>query len=176
MPRSPQPRSHREVSPCSSERSSRTTWHDSPNSPSTPSGPSSRTPSARCSTDSSSPPCTIDWRGDYREQLPTLHDPAAHKYVAVAESAAGVITGYVAWRADPARRHGEITLLAVDRAHRAGGTGTALCEHAFADLRGRGAKLVEIGTGGDSFHTPARALYESLGCVPFPTVYYYRRL
>ncbi|MEI5523611.1 GNAT family N-acetyltransferase [Streptomyces brasiliscabiei] len=117
-----------------------------------------------------------DWRGDYRELLPTLHDPAEHRYVAVAESADGVTVGYVAWRADPARRHGEITLLAVDRDHRGDGTGTALCEYAFADLRGRGTKLVEIGTGGDPFHAPARALYESLDCVPFPTVYYYRRL
>ncbi|WP_216590618.1 GNAT family N-acetyltransferase [Streptomyces brasiliscabiei] len=117
-----------------------------------------------------------DWRGDYRELVPTLHDPARHRYVAVAESADGVLAGYVAWRADPARRHGEITLLAVDRHHRGGRTGTALCEHAFTDLRAHGTKLVEIGTGGDTFHAPARALYESLGCVPFPTVYYYRQL
>lgn len=117
-----------------------------------------------------------DWRDDYREQLPTLHDPARHKYIAVAETADGVVVGHVAWRADPDRHHGEITLLAVDRAYRGDRTGTALCEHAFADLRERGAKLVEIGTGGDAFHTPARALYESLGCTPFPTVYYYRQL
>ncbi|WP_371580046.1 N-acetyltransferase family protein [Streptomyces sp. NBC_01314] len=116
-----------------------------------------------------------DWRDDYREQVPALHDPAQHKYVAVAE-AAGVIAGYVAWRADLTRRHGEITLLAVDQDHRGDRTGTALCEHAFADLRGRGTRLVEIGTGADAFHAPARALYESLGCVPFPTVHYYRQL
>ncbi|MDX3645655.1 GNAT family N-acetyltransferase [Streptomyces sp. MB09-02B] len=117
-----------------------------------------------------------DWRGDYRELVPTLHDPAEHKYVAVAESADGAIAGYVAWQADLVRHHGEITLLAVDERHRGDGTGTALCEHAFADLRGRGTKLVEIGTGGDAFHAPARALYESLGCVLFPTAHYYRRL
>ncbi|MFF6780176.1 GNAT family N-acetyltransferase [Streptomyces sp. NPDC012510] len=116
-----------------------------------------------------------DWRGDYRELVPTLHDPDRHKYVAVAETD-GLIAGYVAWQADLARHHGEITLLAVDERHRGDGTGTALCEHAFADLRGRGTELVEIGTGGDPFHAPARALYESLGCVPFPTVYYYRQL
>ncbi|MDX2549814.1 GNAT family N-acetyltransferase [Streptomyces stelliscabiei] len=116
-----------------------------------------------------------DWRDDYRALVPTLHDPAQDKYVAVAE-ADGVIAGYVAWRAGPTRRHGEITLLAVDAEHRGDRVGTALCEHAFADLRGRGTKLVEIGTGGDAFHAPARALYESLGCVLFPTAHYYRRL
>ncbi|MDX3132208.1 hypothetical protein PV367_20965, partial [Streptomyces europaeiscabiei] len=52
----------------------------------------------------------------------------------------------------------------------------ALCEHAFADLRGRGTRLVEIGTGGDAFHAPARALYESLGRVPFPAAHHYRQL
>ncbi|WP_405961120.1 GNAT family N-acetyltransferase [Streptomyces sp. NBC_00024] len=117
-----------------------------------------------------------DWRDDYRQQLPTLHDPARHRYVAVAETESGVIVGYVAWQADLTRRHGEITLLAVDKDHRGDRTGTALCEHAFADLRGRGTRLVEIGTGGDAFHAPARALYESLGCVPFPAVHYYRQL
>ncbi|MDX3694229.1 GNAT family N-acetyltransferase [Streptomyces europaeiscabiei] len=117
-----------------------------------------------------------DWRDDYREQVPALHDPAQHKYVAVAEAGGGVIAGYVAWRADLARHQGDITLLAVDKDHRGDRTGTALCEHAFADLRGRGTKLVEIGTGGDAFHAPARALYESLGCVPFPTAHYYRQL
>ncbi|MDT0571467.1 GNAT family N-acetyltransferase [Streptomyces sp. DSM 3412] len=116
-----------------------------------------------------------DWRDDYRTLVPTLHDPDQDKYVAVAE-ADGVIVGYVAWRLGPTRHHAEITLLAVEAAHRGDRVGTALCEHAFADLRGRGAELVEIGTGGDTFHAPARALYESLGCVLFPTAHYYRRL
>ncbi|MDW8809767.1 GNAT family N-acetyltransferase [Streptomyces scabiei] len=37
-------------------------------------------------------------------------------------------------------------------------------------------QLVEIGTGGVPFHAPARTLYESLGCVPFPMAHYCRRL
>jgi hypothetical protein len=31
---------------------------------------------------------------------------------------------------------------------------------------------VSIGTGGDDFHAPARALYEELGFTPFPNVNY----
>jgi len=27
---------------------------------------------------------------------------------------------------------------------------------------------VEIGSGGDDFHTPARVFYESLGCIQLP--------
>ena len=42
--------------------------------------------------------------------------------------------------------------------------------------RALGAEMVEIRTGADDFHAPARALYESLGCVQYPTAAYYREL
>ena len=115
------------------------------------------------------------WRDDYRAQVPELHDPGNHKYVAVAEEN-GVLGGYVAWTVEPARRHGSIGLLAVAAAHRRDNLGTALCEHAFAAMREHGAEMVEIGTGGDNFHAPARALYESLGCVKLPVAVYFREL
>ncbi|MEW9547714.1 GNAT family N-acetyltransferase [Nonomuraea sp. NPDC050783] len=124
-----------------------------------------------------------DWRGDYHRQLAGLHDPARHKHVAVAEPEPGSepapgsgIAGYVAWSVDPARRNGVISHLAVGSARRRHGLGTALCEHAFGALREHGAEVVEIGTGGDPFHAPARALYDRLGCVALPVVVYYRRL
>ncbi|WP_329126116.1 GNAT family N-acetyltransferase [Streptomyces sp. NBC_01465] len=116
-----------------------------------------------------------NWRDDYRREVPELHDPGQHKYVAVAESN-GRITGYVGWRVEPARAYGSITLLAVAADHRRGRAGAALCEHAFGEMRGLGARMVEIGTGGDAFHAPARALYESLGCVKVPTAVYFREL
>jgi hypothetical protein len=47
-------------------------------------------------------------------------------------------------------------------------------------LRRHGQKDVEvvtIGTGGtDSFHAPARALYESMGFVPVHVAVYFRQL
>jgi ribosomal protein S18 acetylase RimI-like enzyme len=116
-----------------------------------------------------------DWRGDYRRQVPGLHDPAAHKYVAVAEHD-GVLIGYVAWRVDTTRRQGAVELLAVARGQRRSGTATTLCEHAFAAMRREDAQYVEIGTGGDDFHAPARAFYESLGCVKLPVAVYFREL
>lgn len=116
-----------------------------------------------------------DWRQDYRKQLARLHAPERHSYVAVAE-ADDAIAGYAAWSLDPARRNGSIELLAVAAGHRRHGVGTALCEHAFEQMRARGAEVVEIGTGGDPFHAPARALYERLGCTPLPVTVYYRRL
>jgi ribosomal protein S18 acetylase RimI-like enzyme len=116
-----------------------------------------------------------DWRGDYRRQLPGLHDPDAHKYVAVAD-ADGVPAGYVAWQLDTARRRAAVELLAVGREHRRSNIATALCNHAFAAMRAGGAEYVEIGTGGDDFHAPARAFYESLGCVKVPVAVYFREL
>jgi ribosomal protein S18 acetylase RimI-like enzyme len=117
------------------------------------------------------------WADDYRAQVPGLHDPAAGKYVAVAQTSDGAIAGYVAWAIDPARRHGDIKLLAVAEAHRREHTGTALCDHAFSDMKEKDVEVVIIGTGGtDSFHAPARALYESLGCVPCHVAYYFRQL
>jgi ribosomal protein S18 acetylase RimI-like enzyme len=115
------------------------------------------------------------WRDDYVKQVAELHDPAQHRYVAVAEIDS-VIAGYVAWAGDPERRNASVTILAVSAKHRRLGAGTVLCEHAFAAMRELGAEVVTIGTGGDGFHAPARALYEALGCTPLPVTVYYREL
>jgi ribosomal protein S18 acetylase RimI-like enzyme len=117
-----------------------------------------------------------NWAQDYRDLVPTLHDPATGRYVAVAEADDGSIAGYVGYVVDPARRHGDIDILAVESQRRRHQTGTALCEHAFADMRARGVEVVGIGTGGDPFHAPARALYESLGCSPVPQMGYLKAL
>jgi ribosomal protein S18 acetylase RimI-like enzyme len=121
------------------------------------------------------------WADDYRSQVPALHDPAAGKHVAVAEVDAGAdvaaVAGYVAWTIEPARRHGEVAILAVAAGSRRDHIGTSLCEYAFNDMAGKGIEVVTIGTGGtDSFHAPARALYESLGCVPVHVSYYFKQL
>jgi len=115
------------------------------------------------------------WRADYRRQVGELHAPDQHKYVAVAEID-GAVAGYVAWSVDPSRRNGEITHLAVSTAHRRHHVGTTLCKHAFGAMRALGAEVASIGTGGDDFHAPARALYESLGCTMLPVAVYYRQL
>ncbi len=115
------------------------------------------------------------WRADYVTQVAELHAPADDKHVAVAEHD-GEIVGYVAWTVDAAKKNGSVTHLAVEGAQRRNHTGAALCEHAFAAMRAAGAEVVEIGTGGDPFHAPARALYEKLGCTPVPVTVYYRRL
>jgi ribosomal protein S18 acetylase RimI-like enzyme len=117
------------------------------------------------------------WADDYRAQVPALHDPAAGKHVAVAETSDRAIAGYVAWTVDLAKRHGEVVILAVAEAHRRHHIGTALCEYAFDDMTRKDVEVVTIGTGGtDSFHAPARALYESIGCVPAHVAVYFKQL
>jgi ribosomal protein S18 acetylase RimI-like enzyme len=116
-----------------------------------------------------------DWRADYHTQVAELHDPSRHRYVAVA-AIDGAIAGYVAWNVDPARRSAALTHLAVASVHRRNHAGSALCEHAFGEMRALGAEVVEIGTGADPFHAPARALYEKLGCVELPIAVYYKQL
>jgi ribosomal protein S18 acetylase RimI-like enzyme len=116
-----------------------------------------------------------NWREDYHTEVAGLHDPEAHKFVAVAE-VDGAIAGCIGWRVDPDTKYACIELIAVDPGRRRSGVGAALCEHAFAQMRALGAEMVEIRTGADDFHAPARALYESLGCIQYPTAAYYREL
>jgi len=116
------------------------------------------------------------WADDYRQSVPTLHDPKANKHVAVAETDAGEIAGYVGWVIETERRHGEIGMLAVRVSARAKGLGRELCEHAMGAMREQDVEVVSLGTGGDWFHAPARALYESLDFHLIPVAVYMRAL
>jgi ribosomal protein S18 acetylase RimI-like enzyme len=115
------------------------------------------------------------WADDYRRTVPELHAPESNKFVVVAEDA-GAIVGYVAWVTDPVKRHGDVDMLAVSEGSRRQHVGRALCEFAFTEMRKAGVEVVEIGTGGDDFHAPARAFYESLGMVKIPVAVYFREV
>jgi ribosomal protein S18 acetylase RimI-like enzyme len=111
------------------------------------------------------------WREDYHDRLTDAHDPEQGKHVAVAE-AGDELLGHVAWIEQIDRRHGEIDILAVAEQYRGRGIGRSLAEHAIGHMRATGLQVISVGTGGDSFHAPARALYEALGFTPLPTVSY----
>lgn len=104
------------------------------------------------------------WREDYHTLVAALHAPQQHKYAAIADID-GATAGFVGWEIDPSHEHGCLRILAVGASYRRDHVGTSLCEHAFNHMRAHGTVYVEIGTGGDEFHAPARALYESLGCI-----------
>lgn len=115
------------------------------------------------------------WEQDYRDEVPTLHDPAAGKHLAVATDG-DLILGCISWLPDSRPEHAEIHLIGVDRDRRRSGTGHALMEHAMTAMREDGIRFVGLGTGGDDFHAPARRLYEDLGFHPIPIVGYLRSL
>ena len=112
------------------------------------------------------------WEQDYRDELATLHAPESGRYAAVTHLPEGTITGLVSWRFDDRPHHGEIYLLAVSPLHRRRHIGRRLCELAITHLRDGGVEVVQIGTGGDPFHAPARALYQSLGLTHIPVAVY----
>ncbi len=112
------------------------------------------------------------WEQDYRDDVPTLHDPAAGRHIAVAEDGEA-IAGYVSWKISTDKPdHGEIYLLAVSSAERRAHVGRDLCLHAIERMRADGIRVVGIGTGDDAFHGAARALYESLGFTKIPIAGY----
>jgi len=117
------------------------------------------------------------WQQDYRDELPTLHAPAAGRWIAVADIG-DVPVGLVAWSIAAARPdHGRIELLAVAPPFRRADIGRRLCQHALAALKAGGVEVVELGTGGeDSFHAPARGLYESIGFLKVPIAGYIKRI
>ncbi|NKX55384.1 GNAT family N-acetyltransferase [Arthrobacter mobilis] len=112
-----------------------------------------------------------EWREDYRRHLAALDNPEAGRSAAVAEDG-GSIVGFIGWVVQPDQAHGEIDIIAVSPSARRRGIGKALVEHAVAQLKDSGARVISIGTGGDDFHAAARALYEALGFTPFPIVNY----
>lgn len=115
-----------------------------------------------------------DWKNDYRREVPTLHDPDRNKFVIIAEDE-GHILGYLGWNLDPSGS-GRLEMVAVHPRAQRRGVATALCRQAVDELGRHGAAVVHIGTGGDSFHAPARRLYESLGFIGYPVVDYTKAL
>lgn len=115
-----------------------------------------------------------DWEGDYRNEVPTLHDPGNDRFITLAEEEAQLL-GYVGWNITDGDS-GRWEMVAVHPDAQRRGVGTALCREVAERLRRRGVTVVHIGTGGDAFHAPARRLYESLGFTGYPVVDYSKAL
>lgn len=112
------------------------------------------------------------WREDYQQQLAILLGKG-HCLVA-AEGPS--LLGYVIWRPDQRADHAHVEILAVSPTTRRSGVGQSLMEAAMDQMRADGRQFVELGTDGDWFHAPARALYERLGFRAVPLVAYLRRI
>ncbi|MET8151786.1 GNAT family N-acetyltransferase [Actinoplanes sp. NPDC049668] len=99
-----------------------------------------------------------------------LADDAESFILATADS---VTVGFVVLQQDRDESLGMIEMIAVHPGHQRRGHGRALMEFAIQRLRDQGLKLINVGTGGDPGHAPARALYEAVGFTGLPLVQYY---
>lgn len=114
------------------------------------------------------------WEDDYRHEVPSLLAPDEGRFITLAEEH-GKPLGYVGWNITDGSS-GRLEMVAVHPNARRRGVARALCLAALARLEQLAVTVVHIGTGGDEFHAPARALYESLSFIPYPTVDYARSL
>lgn len=114
------------------------------------------------------------WQNDYRLEVPSLLAPEEDRFITLAEEHDRVL-GYVGWNISGST-NGRLEMVAVQPDSRQRGVARELCEVVLARLKQRGVAVVHVGTGGDAFHAPARALYESLGFDPYPGVDYARAI
>lgn len=73
-------------------------------------------------------------------------------------------------------RMGVVDMIAVDPAYQGRGIARQLMNRSVDHMRAEGMDIAAAGTGGDSGHGPARALYEALGYAPLPGVRYLKLL
>ena len=114
-----------------------------------------------------------DWRKIQKEVVETPCKDKAKFKVLVAELDEKVV-GFLAYELKD--EIGEVYLLAVHPDSQNQGIGTELNMVALEQMKAAGMKLVQVGTGGDEGHAPARRAYEKAGYVGLPSVYYFKAL
>jgi len=91
----------------------------------------------------------------------------------VVTTADDVAVGFIVLEQDKDESLGVVEMIAVHPEHQRQGYARALMEFAIQRLRDQGLALINVGTGGDPGHAPARALYEAVGFTGVPLVSYY---
>jgi ribosomal protein S18 acetylase RimI-like enzyme len=115
-----------------------------------------------------------DWAADQASAVDsTCRAEGSRVWVAQAD---GRPVGFVAVIIHDDTRTGEIYMVAVDPDYQNRGIGSELVAFAVDRITERGMELVEIGTGGDPGHAPARRVYEKAGFTPLPLIRYYKPL
>jgi predicted N-acetyltransferase YhbS len=116
-----------------------------------------------------------DWQGGYREYVDMLAQNEEAQDILVAEED-GSVVGFIMYHMDFEKKAGELGLNAVHPEHQNKGIGSAMYQYVLAEMKQQGIELVEVATGGDSSHAPARRAYEKAGFIAFPLARYYKRL
>lgn len=98
-------------------------------------------------------------------------DENVDAFVVVAED--GGVGGFAALAYDTKASMGVVEMIAVRPDYQRRGYARVLMEFAIDRFQSRGLALVNVGTGGDPAHGPARALYEAVGFTGLPLMNYY---
>ena len=83
------------------------------------------------------------------------------------------VVGFAVLMQDQAASQGIVDMIAVHPDHQRRGHARRLMEFAIRHFQNAGLSLINVGTGGDPGHAPARALYEAVGFVGLPVQGYY---
>ena len=113
-----------------------------------------------------------DWKKSHREYVASLCKGGDKHNIFVAEDDEGII-GYVSYFIHRDKRSGELGLNAVHPKHQNKGIGTKMYKRVLKRMKAEGVDVVNVGTGGDPSHLPARRAYEKCGFVALPLVRYY---
>ena len=114
-----------------------------------------------------------DWRESQKEGVEAFCKDQEKVSVLVAELGEKVV-GFLAYEIKG--QTGEVGLLAVHPDHQSRGIGTDLNNRALEEMKAAGVVMVEVATGGDESHAPARRSYEKAGYTALPLVRYYKHL
>lgn len=114
-----------------------------------------------------------DWRTSQREGVEKACQD--EKFNVLVAEADGKAVGFLVYELRE-NKTGEVQLLAVHPDYQNFGIGTELNVVALEKMKAAGMKLVEVGTGGDEGHAPARRSYEKAGYTGLPLVRYYKAL
>ena len=114
-----------------------------------------------------------NWRESQAEGVKAICRDSERVSVLVAELREKIV-GFLAYQIKG--QTGEVELLAVHPDHQGLGIGTELNNRALEEMKAAGIVMVEIGTGGDESHAPARRSYEKAGYTSLPLVRYYKHL
>ena len=115
-----------------------------------------------------------DWRAEKAEQIRKAVEPGPQRGFLVAELD-GRVVGFVTFYGLKPARVGEIGNNAVHPAFHNRGIAQRLYERAFERMREMGIRCVQVSTGAEASHAPARRAYEKAGFDrSFPHVTYYR--
>lgn len=113
-----------------------------------------------------------DWRTAQTKAVrSTCLDETAEALVATTTD--GVVTGFVVLKEDHEESLGVIEMIAVHPLHQRQGFARLLLEFAIERLTKQGLRMINVGTGGDPGHAPARALYEAVGFTQLPLASYF---